>query len=263
MSEPSSGAKVRTSLDDGVFVITLADEANRNALSVALVAELLAAFDRVDEDDDIRVAVVTNTGRVFCAGADLSERSGDATESSAHPSDVFGRIRNSPKPYVGRIAGHAVAGGMGLAAAMDISVATTDAKFGFTEVRVGVAPAMISVICLPKMRQADAAAAMLRGNRFPASEAVELGLVNRAVPSSELDGAVDEIVADLREGSPAALAATKQLIQQVPTMAFDDAMAWTATVSGDLFAGPDADEGMSAFLEKRPPAWSPRAEGQR
>lgn len=249
-------AKVATDLTDGVLTITLADEANRNALSTQLVSELITEIDRAADDDEVRVVVVTNEGRVFCAGADLSERTGgDPAPTAADPAAVFGRILRSPKPFIGRIAGHAIAGGMGLVAAMDISVAVDDAKFGFTEVRVGVAPAIISVICLPKMRRADAAAAFLRGNRFPATEAARLGLINEAVPADELDNRVDEIVTDVLAGGPNALGATKRLLTAVPGMGFDDALAWAAELSAGLFASPEAAEGMSAYLEKRPPSW--------
>ncbi len=182
-------ALVETSLVEGVKTVTLADVDNRNALSARLTVELVDALDAADADPEVRVVVLTNRGRVFCAGADLSERSSDDAPSRVvSPLELFGRFRNSPKPYVGRIAGHCVAGGMGLAAAMDISVATDEAKFGFTEVRIGVAPAMISVICLPKMRPADANEVFLRGSRFPAARAVELGLINRAVPTAPSNG---------------------------------------------------------------------------
>lgn len=254
-------AKVVTELTDGVLTITLADEANRNALSTQLVSELIAAIDGAAEDEEVRVVVVTNRGRVFCAGADLSERTGgDPAPTAADPAAVFGRILRSPKPFIGRIAGHAVAGGMGLVAAMDISVAVDDARFGFTEVRVGVAPAIISVICLPKMRRADAAAAFLRGNRFSAAEAERLGLINEAAPADALDARIDEIVTDVLAGGPHALAATKQLLTAVPAMGFDDALAWAAELSAGLFASPEAAEGMTAYLEKRTPSWIPEAE---
>jgi methylglutaconyl-CoA hydratase len=147
---------------------------------------------------------------------------------------------------------------MGLAAAMDISVAVDTAKFGFTEVRVGVAPAMISVLCLPKLREADARAAFLRGNRFPAVEAARIGLINRAVPAEELDAAVDEIVVDLLAGGPNAIAASKRLLAEVPGMPVDEAFAWTQRFSAELFTSDEAKEGMGAFLEKRPAAWVPK-----
>ncbi len=260
--------------DRGVVTVTLADEANRNALSRALLSELNAALDSADADPDVRVVVLTNTGSVFCAGADLSEMStnhqaasgassGGAASGSGEQSlvggasELFGRFRRSPKPYVGAIAGHCVAGGMGLAAALDISIASEDSKFGFSEVRVGVAPAMISVICLPKMRHADAVAAFLRGSRFTAGEAADMGLINSAVPAEKLDAEVNAVVSDLLAGGPEALAACKQLLDRVPQMSFDDASAWTQQFSSELFASAEAAEGMAAFLNKRPPKWMP------
>jgi methylglutaconyl-CoA hydratase len=255
---------VEVGRDGGVTTVTLADEDNRNALSTALVGELVAALDEADADPDVRVVVLTNRGRVFCAGADLSERSGGGPShdgsatppARVDPAALFSRFRSSPKVYVGRIAGHCVAGGMGLAAAMDLTVVVDDARFGFTEVRRGVAPAMISVLCLPKMRPTEAAEAMLLGNRMTGADAARLGLVNRAVPADELDATVDGFVADLLAGGPGALAATKQLLTRVPTLSVEDAFAWTAELSSELFSTDEAREGMRAFLEKRPPNWT-------
>lgn len=248
---------VGTHLDDrGVFTITLQDEAKRNALSQALAAELAAAIDRVDTEDAIRVVVLTNTGTVFCAGADLSERTApNASHEQLDPLALFRRIQLSPKPWVGRIAGHAVAGGTGLAAALDISVAHADAKFGFTEVRLGVAPALMSVICLPKMRRGDATAAFLRGQRFDGTEAARLGLITTALEPSDLDAEVDAIVDDLLLGGPLALAATKDVLQRVPQMDPDEALQWAGARSAELFGSEEAAEGMAAYLEKRPPNW--------
>jgi methylglutaconyl-CoA hydratase len=251
-------ALVETDLSGGVLTITLNDEKNRNALSGALTRQLKDAIVGADADPGVRVVVLTNAGRVFCAGADLSERSGgDAPTAVVNPTEIFGHFRNSPKPYVGRINGHCVAGGMGLAAALDISVAVDSAKFGFTEVRVGVAPAVISVVCLPKMRPADAANAFLRGHRFPAAEAARIGLINSAVPAEQLDAEVGSIVADLLSAGPGALAASKRLLNEVPTMPTVEAFRWTAQLSASLFASDEGREGMAAFLAKRPAAWVP------
>ena len=259
--------KVKTDLNGGVYTITLADPDNRNALSRGLTAELLDAMDRVDTDDEIRVVVLTNEGTVFCAGADLSERSDDdrpepedeSTAAKRDPLGFFGRIRRSPKPWIGRINGHAVAGGLGLAAATDISVALDTAKMGFSEVRIGVAPAIISVICLPKMRASEASEAFLRGNRFPATEAARLGLINYAVPADEIDAKVGEIVSDVVLGGPLALAASKQLVNDVPHMPFEKAMAWTGKLSSSLFESDEGQEGMKAYLDKRSPRWVPQS----
>ncbi|MBO31210.1 MAG: enoyl-CoA hydratase [Acidimicrobiaceae bacterium] len=247
---------VETEMTNGVLTVTLNDPENRNALSSELTSDLVETLDAADHDPEVRVVVLTNSGKVFCAGADLSQRSsGDKPSKSVNPLDLFGRFRKSPKPYVGRIAGHCVAGGMGLAAAMDLSVAIDDAKFGFTEVRIGVAPAMISVLCLPKMRPAEAAEAMLLGNRMTGTDAARLGLVNKAVPSDKLDEEVQKFVDDLLAGGPNALAATKQLLVEVPGMDIDAAFEWTSKLSAELFRGEEAKEGMQAFLSKRPPNW--------
>ena len=259
-------AAVETDRRGGVLTVTLADEANRNALSARLTSELTDALDAADSDPEVRVVVLTNRGKVFCAGADLSERSsgggsgggsGGRDRTPPAPQDLFGRFARSPKPYVGRIAGHCVAGGMGLAADMDVAIAVEDATFGFTEVRVGVAPAMISVVCLPKMRAADARAAFLRGARFTGAEAARMGLVNAAVPADRLDAEVDAVVADLLAGGPNAIAASKQLLARVPGMPAEEAFGWTAELSASLFAGDEAKAGMRAYLEKRPAPWVP------
>lgn len=253
---------VETSFERGVLTVTLADEANRNALGNALVTELVETLDKADADPAVRVVVLTNSGRVFCAGANLAERSapGEVHAAVRSPAQLFGRFARSPKPYVGRIAGHCVAGGMGLAAAMDISIAQDDAKFGFTEVRIGVAPAVISVVCLPKMRPADARAAFLRGNRFEAAEAARLGIINAAVPADRLDDEVQAVVDDLLAGGPNALAASKQLLANVPYMQVDEAFAWTGKLSADLFRSEEAAEGMGAYLNKRTASWVPQAD---
>ena len=248
---------VELSANRGVATITLGDVERRNVLSHQLLDELVAAIDRVEYDDGVRVVVLTNAGKVFCAGADLSERSADPGTGgrSFDLSELFGRIRGSAKPYVGRIAGHCVAGGVGLAAVVDIAVALDSATFGFTEVRVGVAPAMIAVVCLPKMRDADARAAFLRGRRFSAADAAAMGLISSVASVDDLDGAVDAVVTDLLAGGPAALAATKKLLRVLPTLDPAAAASWTAELSGRLFASDEAREGMSAYLEKRRPAW--------
>ena len=161
------------------------------------------------------------------------------------------------QPWVGRIAGHAVAGGTGLAAALDISISLTNIKYGFTEVRLGIAPAIMSAICLPKMRQGDARAAFLRGRLFDGAEAARLGLIATAVQSiEELDAEVAAVVDDLLLGGPTALAATKDLFEQVPAMSPNEAIAWASVRSAELFGSNEAAEGMSAYLEKRPPNWT-------
>ena len=253
-----SPVKVETA--GGVMTATLADPDNRNALGAALVQGLRDALASANADPAVRAVVVTNEGSTFCAGANLKERSA-ASERGRRGGmggfeDLLHEIQSSPTPVLGRIAGHVVGGGMGLAAALDIAIAQDDAKFGFTEVRLGVVPAIISVVCLPKMRPGDAMEAFLRGHRFPAARAVELGLIHRAVPAAELDAALHEVLADLRKGGPHALGFAKRLVHEVPQMQRKEAFAWTSALSGDLFASEEAAEGMKAFLARRKPRWA-------
>jgi methylglutaconyl-CoA hydratase len=257
---------VRIATDRGVMTATLADVENRNALGGALIRGLLHAIAAVNADAGLRALVVTNEGGTFCAGANLKERSaaggagggvgGGGGGAGGGFDDLLVAVQTSPKPIVGRIAGHVVGGGNGLAAALDISIAADDVKFGFTEVRLGLAPAIISVVCLPKMRRGEALDVFLRGQRFSASRAAELGLINRAVPREALDAAVDEVLADLRLGGPTALGVAKRLVYEVPGREQQEALRWTAKLSMDLFAGAEAAEGMKAFLQKRKPSWA-------
>jgi methylglutaconyl-CoA hydratase len=245
---------VETDVLESVMTITLSDEERRNALSDEMITALMDAIDDAEGDSEIRVVVLTNKGSVFCAGANLSQRSA-STRGRFQLYELLRRISISPKPFVGRLAGHCVAGGVGLAAVTDVSVAIDSATFGFSEVRIGVAPAIISVVCLPKMRRGDAQSAFLRGNRFSATEAANLGLINMAVAPEDLDSQVEAIVNDLLAGEPHALAAVKLLTSSVPSMSEEEAFAWTAELSATLFASDEAKEGMRAFLEKRPASW--------
>lgn len=258
MPDPQSPPeKIRVDTANGVTTVTLADVENRNALGAELVQSLFDALARANADPSIRAVVLTNEGSTFCAGANLKEqRKGSGQTGGATFVDVLRAIQTSPTPVLGRIAGHVVGGGNGLAAALDIAIAADDVKFGFTEVRLGVAPAIISVVCLPKMRRGEAMEVFLRGNRFPAARAAELGLIARAVPASELDAAVADVVRDIRRGGPGALGFAKRLVYEVPAMEQAEAFSWTARQSAELFAGDEAAEGMTAFLEKRKPAWA-------
>lgn len=254
MSDP-----VRTETRGPLSIVTLADEENKNALGADLVDQLRGAMSAANADSDVRAMVVTNTGNTFCAGANLKERSRnkDKTSDSNGFERLLNEIQESPTPVIGRIAGHVVGGGLGLAAVLDISIAADDVTFGFSEVRLGVAPAMISVVCLPKMRRGEALEAFLRGTRFSASRATELGLINHAVPRAELDGEVEAVVDDILKGGPAALAAAKRLVYEVPAMDQSEAFSHTAKISGELFASEEAAAGMKAFLERKDAPWAP------
>lgn len=262
---------VRVETARGVMTATLADVANRNALGAELLSGLRAALRAANADPGVRALVITNEGNTFCAGANLKERSaanpvgggagrGGAGAGLGGFETLLQELWDSPTPTVGRIAGHVVGGGNGLASALDIAIAADHVKFGFSEVRLGVIPAVISVVCLPKMRQGEALEVFLRGNRFPAARAAALGLIARAVPAAELDSAVAEVLADLRRGGPQALGHAKGLVHKVPGMERGAAFAWTAKLSAELFASEEAAEGMQAFLQKRAPAWAAEPE---
>ena len=253
-------ATTATLLDStgGVATITLNRPDSRNALSVELVASFGDHLDAALADPTVRVVVVTNVGNTFCAGADLKAPPGPPDPQQRSFLDIFDLILDSPKPIIGRINGHALAGGVGLAASCDISVMAAEAQLGFTEVRIGVAPAVISVVCLPKLRRADALELFLTGERISAARAVEVGLINHAVPSSELDAKVGQIVAKILLGGPNALAASKALVGRVPQ--FTDrraAFEWAAPLSASLFNSEEGVEGIAAFRERRPAAWVP------
>lgn len=242
-------------VDRGVATITLARPQSRNALSTELVDSLGDQLAAAVDDDAVRVIVLTNDGPVFCAGADL-KATPDATPRYTLV-DILEAIAQSPKPVIGRIAGHCMGGGVGLAAACDISVVDAEAKIGFTEVRIGVAPAIISVVCLPKMRLADASELFLSGERISADRAVEVGLLNRAVPADQLDAAVAEVVTKVVAGGPNALAASKELIREVPGQDRSEAFAWTGELSAALFGSEEAAAGIQAWRDKTDAPWIP------
>lgn len=243
------------SVDRGIATITLNRPDNRNALSVELVNSLGDRLEQAMTDDAVRVILLTNEGNTFCAGADLK---GGSAEPPRHSLvTILERMMDGAKPVVGKIAGHCTGGGNGLAAACDMSIAADDVFFAFTEVRIGVAPAIISVVCLPKMRRSDALELFLTGKRTMAPRAAEIGLINRAVPREQLDAAVTELVADLAAGGPNALAAAKQLVYRVPYMDRTDAFGWTEKVSAELFRSDEAAAGVRAFREKSTPPWVP------
>lgn len=244
----------------GVATITLNRPDNKNALSVHLINALGDHLTAALADDDVRTIVLTNNGNTFCAGADLrSAAPGQASEEARYDFvGILNTIMEAPKPIIGRIAGHCTGGGVGLAAVLDISIAADDVIIGFTEVRIGVSPAVISVVCLPKLRRADASELFLSGERIAATRAAEVGLINQAVPREDLDEAVDELVAKLVRGGPNALAASKQLIARVPDMDRDEAFAWTSELSQALFRSDEAAEGIGAFRERRDASWVPQ-----
>lgn len=240
-------------VDRGVATITLAEPDRRNVLSPQMLAAVADHLRAAVEDTSVRSIVLTNEGDTFCAGADLSTPG--VSPGAAGLGEVLELMLDAPKPVVGRIAGHCMGGGVGLAAACDISVAPRSARFGFTEVRVGVAPAVVSVVCLPKLRRADALDLFLTGERFSADRAAGVGLITAACDDGDLDATVQSKLDALHRGGPAALAAAKALVRDVPTWSRDEAFERTTAISAELFASDEAKEGMQAFKDRRDPGW--------
>jgi enoyl-CoA hydratase len=239
---------VHTAHDRAVTTLTLDSPANRNALSSALVGELADGFARCGEDGDVRAVVLTHTGNTFCAGADLRD--------PPHPDALVALLRQIvtlPRPVVARVNGHVRAGGLGLLGACDVAVASTGATFAFTEVRIGLAPAVISLPLLPRTDPRALARYYLTGERFDAAEAVRTGLLTAA--GDDADSVLAPVLDGLRRASPQGLAETKKLLTAKVLETFDRDAAHLTALSARLFSSAQAREGMTAFLERRDPAW--------
>ncbi|WP_306186628.1 enoyl-CoA hydratase family protein [Streptomyces sp. MK5] len=220
----------------------------RNALSAALVSDLADALTDCAKDPDVRAVVLTHTGTTFSAGADLRD--------PPHPDALVGLLRQIvelPKPVIARVTGHVRAGGLGLLTACDIAAAATTATFAFTEVRIGVAPAVISLPVLPRTDPRALARYYLTGERLDASEAARIGLLTTA--ADDVDDALTPILDGLRRSSPQALTETKRLLTARVLETFDRDAADLTALSARLFTSPQAREGMTAFLERRDAAW--------
>jgi methylglutaconyl-CoA hydratase len=257
----NDASPVSLSVGDGIGTITIDSPGNRNALSRAVTEGLIARFEQANADDGVRAIVLTATGGTFCSGADLKEQreaaaTGDAGEGTQRVVAVLQQILESPKPVVGRINGHARAGGIGLVAACDIAVAAEPATFAFTEVRLGLVPAMIAVVTLPKLGIVRASEYYLTGEMLGAEQAQAMGLLNAVAPVTGLDEAVAHYSRALILGAPHALAATKQLVRDLERMPKDEAFQMAERLSAEFFNSEEGREGMTAFAEKRSPRWA-------
>jgi methylglutaconyl-CoA hydratase len=242
---------------DGVRTVTLDSPANRNALSARLLGQLEQALRDATSDPDVRAVVLTGSGTVFCSGADLSERG--AAAPNRMPA-ILTSLVESAVPVIVRVNGHARAGGLGLIAAADMAVAAEASTFAFTEVRVGVAPAMILVPALRVVDRRFLTRAALTGARFDAAEAAAAGLLTAVTPDDPaLDAWVSAQTQAIRQAAPGAVRATKELLRALPARAWTEGLAAAAATSAELFAGAEAAEGMDAFLQKRRPSWDTTA----
>lgn len=260
MPQTSPVKLVQVSTASGVTTLTLDSPRNRNALSTPLMDQLREGLASAVRDESVRVVVLSHTGPVFCSGIDLAEteaarRAG--TMPAATFADLLGEVWDCPKPVVARVGGPARAGGLGLIAAADIAVCADDATFAFTEVRLGVIPAVISAAVLPRLNPRAADRLYLTGEVFDGVRAAAAGLVSEAVPPQALDATVAEVCAALVRGAPNALAGAKRLLRRRPAAAMADELAEMSALSVGYFQSDDAREGISAFRDRRDPVWVP------
>jgi len=242
---------LRKERDGDVLRVTLARPERRNAFDAALIADLTAAFADVG---DARVVVLAGDGPAFCAGADVEwQRSSIDLDYAENVEDyrrlwrMLNAVWRCPAPVVGRIQGYALGGGSGLACCTDVAIAADDAVFGFSEVRLGIAPAVISPMVLARIGPAAARRYILTGERIDAQTALRIGLVHEV--AFDLDEAVERVVADILAGGPTAVREAKRLVLEPGDE--DDLLARAAA----LRTGDEGQEGLRAFLEKRPPGW--------
>jgi methylglutaconyl-CoA hydratase len=249
---------LKVTVERGVATLTLDSPANRNALSRAMRAQLRSALAGALADDAVRVVVLDHTGRVFCSGMDLSEAAGGGAgqQGVREFPEILSTIWSSPKPVLAAVRGPARAGGVGLLAACDVVVAGASATFAFSEVRIGVVPAVISAVVLPRMLTHLAHRLMLTGEVFDAATAAAGGLVDLVTADDEVTAVVAAQVGALAAGAPTALAETKRLLRSgAAPLRFDELLE----LSARFFASEEGQEGIAAFREKRPARWVPQS----
>jgi methylglutaconyl-CoA hydratase len=243
---------------NGAAWITLNRPDNRNALSAILVTELFDHLTNANADDAVRSIVITGNGPAFCAGADLKSPPGQLSEGVGRAvpyADVLTAIIDSPKPVIAAVNGAAFAGGLGLVGAADIVVTRADVQFSFSEVRIGVIPAIISVVCMPKLGVHHGTKLFLTGERFDGTQAVSMGLAHIAVPEGDLVTTVEEQIAMINLGGPIAVQECKKLARRVTQLSIEDGFKETAEWSARMFRSDEGAEGMASFREKRKPNW--------
>ncbi len=251
-----------TRRDGAVERLTLNRPDVRNAFNDTMIAELTAWASGIAADATVRAVVIDGAGPTFCAGADVTwmARTVDYTEAenvddARRASRMFGAIDRLPLPVIGRVHGAAIGGGAGLAAVCDVVVADEHATFGFTEVKLGIIPAVISPFVLAKIGRSAARELFLTGRRFTAAHALDIGLVHTTVQLAELDAAVDAVLREVLAGGREAMAAAKQLIDDVWHAAPADVASITAAALAKRRVSAEGQEGLRAFLDKRKPGW--------
>jgi methylglutaconyl-CoA hydratase len=253
---------LKVSRSGPLAAVTINRPDSHNALNADLIEELTRRFEEISDDDRVRAVFLSGEGRSFCAGADIGymrETAGlsyeENLEDARRLAMMFWTIDECPKPVVAKVQGVAMGGGAGLLAVADVVVADSEARFAFSEIKLGIAPATISPFVVRKIGVSHARSLFLTGERFYAKRAREIGLVHRVVSSDELDEAVDEKVRELLEGGPVAQATLKGLLRRLETTEPMEEPGLTARVISELRTGEEGQEGLAAFLEKRDPSW--------
>lgn len=253
---------LRVTRRGGVLEISIARPEVRNAFDDRVIAELTAALAEGAKDDTVRALLLSGEGKVFCAGADLNwmqraaslsreENEADARRMAA----LFQALETFPAPTIAKIQGAALGGGTGIAACVDTAIAAEEAKFGFTEVRLGIVPAVISSFVLRRIGRGAARRYFATGEIFDGRRAEAIGLISEAVPAEDLDATVDRVLDALLAAGPAASRRARALVDEVLHKPYPDAVEDTVRLIAELRGQPEGREGMSAFLEKRAPNW--------
>lgn len=251
-------ATISVTTSDGVARVTLARPDVRNAFNADVIRELRETFTNLNDHQDVRAVVLAGEGKTFCGGADINwmrgalELSYDENVADAEGmSDMFRAIDRCTKPVIAKIHGAALGGGAGLAAVCDVVIASDETLFGFTEVKLGIIPAVISPFVLAKIGTTHARALFMTGERFSAARAMQIGLVHEVVAIDALDAAVERVLGELRTAAPEAAAAAKALIVRVAASDYDASRGITASAIAKRRVSDEGQEGLRAFLERR------------
>lgn len=262
MADPGSST-ILAAREGKILRLTMNRPQVHNAFNSAMIRELAAAFAAAAKDPDIRLVVLTGAGESFCAGADLNwmrEIIHFSFEQNLRESrelaELLYAIYTLPKPTIARVNGAVIGGGTGLFSACDIVIASEKARFGLSEVKIGLIPAAIGPYVIRRVGESAARELFLTGERFAAARALEIGLVTKVVPHEALDEKVAEAARLLLSSGPEAIAKCKELLQRVPGMSLEEAKGYTAEMIAGLRVSPEGQEGMASFLEKRKPDWA-------
>ncbi len=249
---------ISVSTSEGIARVTLARPEVRNAFNADVIRELTEVFTRLHSDGAVRAVVLAGDGKSFCGGADINWMRGaldlglDGNVADARAmSDMFRAIDRCAKPVIGRVHGAALGGGAGLTAVCDIAIASDETIFGFTEVKLGIVPAVISPFVLAKIGQSHARALFLTGERFGAARAAHIGLVHEVVTIDALDDAIERVLGEVRTAGPLAAAAAKELIVAVSESTYAQSRDLTANAIAKRRVSDEGQEGLRAFLERR------------